>query len=495
MTAIQMTSSVSTEEDADLLEKILKDAEEFALKMTQQNNHGEESVSTRGGDETSESPSSPPKYAKIESSLSSDNDTELEELLKQSETLLGKMRSKKHNEDVGSANSPPTTKVEPPQTSPNAPTSVYVAADLGPDELSSVGSNSLASPQNTQASSSLRLPSYSSSTTPIQEEPFTPTMQQHAVPKHVPLPATEMATTATAIPDFTVTSPNAKWEKVELANQGDDDYVPLVDYSKLKKDQGNKNKASSLKMKHDFDDGATAATAKQSRVAAFRAHKRRLRKKRLRQMAVLIFCALAFGGYFMFVRKPGAKKVVDIVREEESLEEIVLDSEAWDDLMEHAESATYTEFLDSSTNHMDNLLEVAVESDDTCSDETEEGTVKTEGEASEKEPVLLEKDEVDVVEPEIVARIDHGKWLTETDKEEETTQGFDEGVQSDLRLKKRCKNPFRRVFSKKCRILAWGEKCQSPLKRLLNRDCRKLVRHRKGKKKIMGIHLQAVAGI
>jgi hypothetical protein len=212
-------------------------------------------------------------------------------------------------------------------------------------------------------------------------------------------------------------------------------------------------------------------------------------------MAVLIFCALAFGGYFMFVRKPGAKKVVDIVREEESLEEIVLDSEAWDDLMEHAESATYTEFLDSSTNHMDNLLEVAVESDDTCSDETEEGTVKTEGEASEKEPVLLEKDEVDVVEPEIVARIDHGKWLTETDKEEETTQGFDEGVQSDLRLKKRCKNPFRRVFSKKCRILAWGEKCQSPLKRLLNRDCRKLVRHRKGKKKIMGIHLQAVAGI
>jgi hypothetical protein len=491
MTAIKMTSSVSTEEDSDLLEKILKDAEELALKMTRQNQHGEESVSSRSGDETSKSPSSPPKNAKIESSISSDNDTELEELLKQSETLLGKMRSKKYNEDVGSVNSPPTTKVEPPQTSPNAPTSVYVAADLVPDELSSVGSNSLASPRNTQASS-LRLPSYSSSTTPIQEEPFTPAVQQ-PVPIDMPLPVTSMPTTTTAIPDFTVTSPNAKWEKVESANQGDDDYVPLVDYSKLKKDRRNTIKASSLKMKHDFDDGATAATARQSRVAAFRAHKRRLRKKRRRQMAILIFCALAFGGYFMFVRKPGAKKVADIAQEEESLEEIVVDLEAWDDLMDHTESETDTEFLDSS-DHMEDLLEVAVKSDDTCSDETEEGTVKTEGEASEKEPVLLEKDEVDVVEPEIVVKID-GKRLTETDMKEETTQGFDEGFQSDLRLTKRCKNPFQRLFNKKCRILAWGEKCQNPLKRLFNRDCRNLARHRKGKKmkKIMGIHLQAVA--
>jgi hypothetical protein len=81
MTAIKMTSSVSTEEDSDLLEKILKDAEELALKMTRQNQHGEESVSSRSGDETSKSPSSPPKNAKIESSISSDNDTELEELL------------------------------------------------------------------------------------------------------------------------------------------------------------------------------------------------------------------------------------------------------------------------------------------------------------------------------------------------------------------------------------------------------------------------------
>ena len=56
----------------------------------------------------------------------------------------------------------------------------------------------------------------------------------HAKPKDAPHEVDQskliVKNAPTKIPDFTRTQPNAKWEKVTSAQLGDDDYVPIVDY-------------------------------------------------------------------------------------------------------------------------------------------------------------------------------------------------------------------------------------------------------------------------
>ncbi|KAL3906999.1 MAG: hypothetical protein SGARI_003746, partial [Bacillariaceae sp.] len=324
---------------------------------------------------------------------------------------------------------------------------------VGPDELSSVGSNSLTSPRNTHAS--LRMPSYSSSTitAPIQEEPIAPAMKP--VPKEMPLPSTKLpVVSGTAIPDFTATSPNAKWEKVESANHGDDDYVPLVDYSKLK---DSTKTAAAATTTSDYDDAATAASTKQSRVAAFRAQKRRLRKKRRRQMGILLLCAVAFGGYLMYVKQSSSNaaidddKIAEVSQEtEETLEDVaVVDIVPLEDITEDVEADT--DALDISE-RVENIMQMVGETDAFCDTDAEDYEVTDEtAEVVSDEESELEKEAV--VTKAKVETVEEPEATESTKKEEVMTTNTDESPKPHTLLQKKCKNPLHKVFNKKCRIL------------------------------------------
>jgi hypothetical protein len=90
------------------------------------------------------------------------------------------------------------------------------------------------------------------------------------------------------IPDFTKVDSNAKWEKVESATQGDDDYVPLVDYSKSPGIAKSKSTASS----------SVSQSGRESKLEAYRRQQRIRRKRNQRLFAAVIAAIAVF--YFIF---------------------------------------------------------------------------------------------------------------------------------------------------------------------------------------------------
>jgi hypothetical protein len=514
--AVARNNDPSDDESAeDLLEKMLKQAEELAQKMSRQGS-SEVSVttSTDAGSDLSDPVLADVTNGSIKvDDLSSDNDTELEELLKQSETLLGKMRAgglaSTPEDSVSSP--PPADKVEPPKVSPNAPTSVYLLENCGTnDDVSSVGSNSLRSPVITP---SLRMPTYSSSTDPIQEEPFSP------APKRLPRIASINSATdlleATAadpktiamvakIPDFTVTSPDAKWEKVASASQGDDDYVPLVDYSKLSPNTAATTASSGAERPYvddddddDDDDEAYQGSAGgiTSRVAAFRAQKKRLQKKRRRQMAALAMGIALVGGYCIYARRQ--------IEDSSISKEVEIEANTATNDVDVIAASEYDPIMDEVFDGVDNLITLSdaeqflSETDlkDILDILREEELML--GDKEEQLGLDASEEEVSGTDTDVAAEKSTIKVETAVEVITETNDQVDSN-----KLVKICKNPLQKIFNRRCRELVCQtdacleKRCKNIIQRIFNRKCRVLARQKKGKKKEFGgINLQAVAGI
>jgi hypothetical protein len=108
-------------------------------------------------------------------------------------------------------------------------------------------------------------------------------VENHSSPKH------------TVVPDFTATSPNAKWEKVMSASVGDDDYVPIADYSIERR-----RKAPETNLK--------TQTATTSRLAAYRGQERRKRERRQSVAIALIVATVGIGTHSFLTSRVGGEK-------------------------------------------------------------------------------------------------------------------------------------------------------------------------------------------
>ena len=561
-----LPSSSDEDNTEDVLERMLKEAEALALKMSRQGSDRTMTNSTAGN-------SSHGSYHAVERHRENQkqqqqqrqnndkdgdgdgdesNDYELEELLKKSEALLAKMQSGlKNNDDGGddlpSSISSPTQEnfivnntnnnnnnnnsndisnspiVEPPKTSPNAPTSVYVLDPyVGSDDVSSVGSNSLRSPMISP--NNLKVPSYSSSTKtqttdPIQEEPLmpipivNPVTAQNDVPNFSPKTSrnnnikdnTSILTsrpTTTPIPDFTVTPREAKWEKVSSANMGDDDYVPLVDYTKLKgspETTTTMNTSSSAthnstpsdvspennNIDDDVDDimamNSTSSTPL-SRVAAFRAQKRKLRRRRRRwlQTAFVALVVVTACSYFVFNKRNGDITIQAIVDDDntEIPGDLVVEngvSDGTDDIDDAVKMVDKECIVkdngEVSVGGENDLVEVHEEipvlKSNTAvrgiQDVVEQGKevindsyINEEvGQDGVNDESNIQREMEDVDDAKVTATMDDN-IPTETQPEKVVKPSNNETNAEnsqiiDLILKKRCKNLFHKVFNKKCR--------------------------------------------
>lgn len=375
-------SSPSDSSSDDMLERMLKEAEELALKMSRQ---CDSNASSRAGSVVSTDCANSNEQAMLATADEDedgnmisgtlddhrDGNGDLDAILRKSERLLGKMRSRStNNAGAHSFNGAPSpSEVSPPKASPAAPTSVYlIDSSNGIDDVSSVGSASL---RSAVPSPALRMPYFATTPEgrPIREdEPLVPSPPRPfllspdsinnsdrneglryrysggaspSLQKRIPIvhptpprptpphgfaqdgdgPAlsatpSSIAVAGTVIPDFSLPTPDAKWEKVHSANQGDDDYVPLVDYSKLPQspirtsNAGGSNRSKSsvdssrsvdekprMGLRTGFDHALLPATA--SRVAAFRASKKRTRKRQrqIKAAAISVTCVLAAAYY------------------------------------------------------------------------------------------------------------------------------------------------------------------------------------------------------
>ena len=98
------------------------------------------------------------------------------------------------------------------------------------------------------------------------------------------------------IPDFTKDTGEAKWEKVESATKGDDDYVPLVDYSKSP--TSSTPQKSSKNTSSSNSNLNRAPSGRQSKLEAYR-RKERIRKKRRNRLIAAAITSIAVV-YFLF---------------------------------------------------------------------------------------------------------------------------------------------------------------------------------------------------
>jgi hypothetical protein len=447
----------STNHDDDILEKMLKEAEELAMKMSRNSSGSNASSSRPGSVVSTDCANSNDDHVLLTNAihnttntgdsiddgdehddhydgngnmfsgslddhlLEKDGNSALEDILKKSETLLSKMKSRTtsigggggngtknkitNNNDINAAvpqsspfgRAPSPSGVCPPKSSPPAPSSVYLLDPTSIDDVSSVGSGSLLSPSPSPAGVALKVPNVymTPAGRPIREDesllmsivqPFvldptiadddndgnnnnnkektTPNVVHSITPPRHPTPLRNtngliaattggvdisLATpTRTAVvspslravgtttsSSLLVSSPEARWEKVQSANVGDDDYVPLVDYSEFAKsplrpvvvtsasslsslvakggsytsspssigrEERNKRSTQSSVLSI-FMGGGTGkvTTTSTSRVAAFRAHekKRRKRQRQIKVAAVFVTCILA-GAYYYY---------------------------------------------------------------------------------------------------------------------------------------------------------------------------------------------------
>jgi hypothetical protein len=324
-----------------------------------------------------------------------------------------------------------------------------------------------------------------------------------------------------SIPDFTVTPREATWEKVSSANKGDDDYVPLVDYTKLKgspettttmntsSSATNNSTPSDVSFENNVDEvddimamNSTTSTPT-SRVAAFRAQKRKLRRRRRRrlQMAFMALVIVTACSYFLFNKRSGDTNLQAVVNDDvvQFLEDIVEDGLSDEtggaaNLVERECIVEYSgevsvgcendlvgvrkEIPVVDTNTLWGLQDVVEQGNqvdcDSGGDDSDisDEEIKQEAEVNDKSSNHEGMEDVDEIKA--ITTMDN-KLQTET-LPEEVEKSIELNAENSTTiypiLQKRCKNLFHKIFNKKCR-------------------------KKKQKKKggPMSINLQAIAGI
>jgi hypothetical protein len=268
------TISPSSEENS--LEKMLKEAEVLASASTSTSKMATLIDAPEGASNYSSGHPKSTDVAKKDQPPTSDaslpqseQQEDIDEVLRQSELLLDKMRSKV---SMGSTATP--FEIVKDYDREKTPSSVYVlhhnnnSSSQAADDFSSVGSQSLlqindisidpnspAPIKNTNdlvdasaefmANALKEITQNNSDDTPSPSSPSEPndgdlvpisdfSVVSSASNKNRANAATINKMTQSQIPDFTKSTPGAKYEKVICAKQGDDDYVSLVDYSAQK---------------------------------------------------------------------------------------------------------------------------------------------------------------------------------------------------------------------------------------------------------------------
>ena len=335
--------------EEDLLEKMLKEAEMLAAKMTVTSKKDESVVSSTKETRTSDDPSSDPMDPLLDKaekmvqafreaadggsgSIHTSTDTvslllkRLDEppqnmageeprrggrdgILQQSKTLIQKIPSGSIDSPAGSL------------TKEGAPTSVYVLHhNNGADDFSSVGSSSLKAPsisgdnraafddainaslsmadaiREIQSAGSRSPTNFPATPTPsapddndcddeVSVKDYTSVSSSSELQKKMLVMAAKLEA---GIPDFKAHSPDAKWEKVSSAERGDDDYASIQDFTKEKPKK--------------LIQTRVEAPVKQSRLHAYRVQaRRRRRRQRLILTAAIVVAVvyyLVFGGGF-----------------------------------------------------------------------------------------------------------------------------------------------------------------------------------------------------
>jgi hypothetical protein len=256
--------------------------------------------------------------------------SDLDEILRQSETLLQKMRSKNSVASPEINDTATST-----ATSHETPSSVYLLQSnlSGLDDVSSVGSASLrasashvidifnASSEALNASKLMAdsvkeiteeyemdsddndLPHTPSTPTPRSPEEdrvpvmdYSPRSPERPTRSVISRSSTNSSKEAarpvlqTIIPDFTITAADTQWEKVYSAKMGDQDFVPLRDFSE--------------EPRKEVTTQPFIIPTKQSRLATYRGEaKRRKRRQQRAFKAVAVGAVLAI--YFVWSRSGG----------------------------------------------------------------------------------------------------------------------------------------------------------------------------------------------
>lgn len=634
----------------DVLEKMLKEAEELAMKMSRKST--DSNASSRAGSVVSTDCANSNDHVlattmandddddhddgdgdvnnkvqggnmfsgSLDDHLEEDGNAVLEEILKKSETLLDKMKSRtsggvgigtptiKSNSNIGAVpqsssfgRAPSPSVVCPPKTSPPAPSSVYL---LDPsncqDDVSSVGSASLRSPAPSPAAVS-RVPYFPMTPggSPIREDepllvsviqpfvhattvaeessrnnkddaiirydrnysrgaptPPTDSLQEKTTPAKVHSTTTPSRPTPQHLgfaptsggADNTLVSPHrnvssplpavsgrgtelsstvskeARWEKVDLAKEGDDDYVPLVDYSNFPKSPpvvassgrgNNSSSPSSFLGGGRAVVGSVTTTAATPRVAAYRAYerKRRKRQRQIKAVAFLVTCVLAGIYYYCYSSSSSggvANEIVmtsngrvgesSMIRQEEEVastavvfdegdSEVKLNGDArWGGLANY--SAAPVEAGSCINNHDDNgdgecmMAQDRLENELLVNDNDEGdkfgGVQVEEVLVSEKIDGLdsLEKDDPiddNILKEKLVTAKHDDKTTDETSfgmplspPDEYSSRRIETFHSDQAQLERRCKNPIQRIFNRNCRILARYRKRRPEKAHVLN---------------------------
>ena len=239
-------------------------------------------------------------------------------------------------------------------------------------------------------------------TEPVKLPPakLPPTPEEAPASKTSPLPAMEIAEKPP--PSSSSSSSAAKWEKVSSAAMGDDDYVPIVDYTKEKR-----------------TDGASktpTARTKVSRLEAYR-EKARRRRKRRRRMGAVVAGVLAIVLWVWMRGRNGSVTGTD--------------NEIETDL--------------NSTNNNNTL-----ETNETTFQPTFNETIPEEDcPRNFKAELTKILEESLCVPPQVVM-----EPPTTKEQEDITTKGNATIENQQITTQKPCKNIFARIFNKKCRKIA-----------------------------------------
>jgi hypothetical protein len=294
--------TISPSSEEDYLEKILKEAKVLAStsKMATLIDAPEGASNYSSGHSKSTDVVKKDQPPTSDASLAqSDQQEDIEEVLRQSELLLDKMRSKV---SLGSTATP--FGIVKDCDREKTPSSVYVlhhnsSSSQAADDFSSVGSQSLrqinfdpnspAPIKNTDdladasaefmANALKEIALTNSDDTPSPSEPndgdLVPISDHSVVSLASNKNRANAATSSpmnkmmqSQIPDFSKSTPGAKYEKVICAKQGDDDFVSLVDYSAQKRSSP-QQQTTGLDM-----------NVKRSRLAQYKRQAKRDRKRR-----------------------------------------------------------------------------------------------------------------------------------------------------------------------------------------------------------------------
>jgi hypothetical protein len=295
--------SVNTE-SSDKLDPLLQNAESMVQQVKEQNSSPVVEPKASLAQQLAESKESLGKLS------------DLDEVLRQSEALLQKMRSK-NSVASGEINDTTTTPEE-------APSSVYLlrSNSSGLDDVSSVGSASLRATSNlSDALNASKV--MADSVKEIVEEremdndhhapstpiPSAPNEDQTPVKDYTPHSVTSRSSVSsnhaeqpilqTVIPDFTITAADTQWEKVESANKGDKDFVPIRDYSSEPR-----KKVTTTPL---------IVPTKQSRLATFRGEAKR-RKRRQQRILKAVAVGAVFTVLVVWSRSGGDSSTSQIIQ-------------------------------------------------------------------------------------------------------------------------------------------------------------------------------------